>query len=169
MSFTVRRLGDADITAFRAVRLEGLTLEPTAFASSLAEDAAIADAEWQARLARNSTFGVFEGAELVGTATFTVEAGAKTAHRGHLVGVYLRPGARGTGAAQLLLEAVLDAARHKVRFLYLIVNDANHRAKRFYERFGFTVFGQDPGGLMVDGTLYQDCLMMLRLTEGSGK
>lgn len=162
MRHIVRRLGADDAPAFRAIRLEGLRLEPTAFASSLEDEMAISDIEWQGKLARNMTFGVFEGEGLVGVATYYVENGTKLMHRGHLVGVYVRPAARGTGAAELLLQELLASARERMQFLYLIVNTANGRAKRFYERFGFIEFGRDPGGLVVDGTMYEDCLMMLR-------
>jgi len=162
VNYTVRRLGSEDVPAYRALRLEGLELEPTAFASSLEDETAQPDVEWQGKLSRNATFGVFDGENLVGMATYYVENGRKLAHRGHLVGVYLRPQARGTGASSLLLATLLDSAREHVKFLYLIVNAANGRAMRFYERLGFTEFGRDPGGIVVDGTMYEDCLMMLR-------
>jgi ribosomal protein S18 acetylase RimI-like enzyme len=169
MSFTVRRLTPDDVAAFREIRLEGLVAEPFSFGASLAEDQKRSDSEWRERLDRNSTFGVFEAGSLVGIATYYIEAGTKTAHRGHLVGVYLRPAARGTGAVRLLFETLLAAARNDVRYLYLVVAASNARAIRFYERIGFTVYGRDPGGLMVDGVIYEDYLMMLRLDQGSGK
>jgi len=170
MSYSVRRLGSEDVSAYRALRLEGLELEPTAFASSLEDEMAQPDVEWQGRLARNATFGVFDGDTLAGMATYYVENGRKLSHRGHLVGVYLRAEARGTGAANLLLAELIASARERVGFLYLIVNAANGRARRFYERLGFVEFGRDPGGIVVDGTMYEDCLMVLRFDpEGSGK
>jgi len=170
VSYSVRRLSSEDVPAYRALRLEGLELEPAAFASSLEDEMAQPDVEWQGKLARNATFGVFSGETLAGMATYYVENGRKLSHRGHLVGVYLRPEARGTGAANLLLAEVLASARARVTFLYLIVNAANGRARRFYERLGFVEFGRDPGGIVVDGTMYEDCLMMLRFDhEGSGK
>jgi ribosomal protein S18 acetylase RimI-like enzyme len=162
MAYTVRLLGPGDVPAYRALRLEGLALEPAAFASSLEDEQAQADDEWRTRLARGDTFGVFDGDSLVGMATYYAENGAKLSHRGHLVGVYLQPAARGTGAADLLLAEVLRSARERLKFLHLIVNAANGRARRFYERLGFVEFGRDPGGIVVDGTMYEDCLMMLR-------
>jgi ribosomal protein S18 acetylase RimI-like enzyme len=167
MSYSVRRLGSEDVAAYRALRLEGLELEPTAFASSLEDEMAQTDVEWQGKLARNATFGVFDGDTLAGMATYYVESGRKLSHRGHLVGVYLRPEARGTGAANLLLAELLASARERVTFLYLIVNAANGRARRFYQRLRFVEFGRAPGGIVVDGTMYDDCLMMLRFDEAA--
>ena len=70
-------------------------------------------------------------------------------------------------AANLLLAELLASARERVTFLYLIVNAANGRARRFYQRLGFVEFGRDPGGIVVDGTMYEDCLMMLRFDEAA--
>jgi ribosomal protein S18 acetylase RimI-like enzyme len=163
VSHSVRRLTADDSQAYRAVRLEGLADAPAAFGASLAEDTAVPDEEWKARLTRNFAYGVFDGSELGGIAGFFAEGGTKTRHRGHLVGVYLRPAFRGTGASRLLLDAVIGAAREHVQFLYLQVTQANTPAVRLYERMGFVVYGRDPGGLLVDGVMHEDYLMMLRL------
>jgi ribosomal protein S18 acetylase RimI-like enzyme len=169
VSHTVRRLTADDAEAYRTLRLEGLVAEPSAFGASLEEDAAHSLSSWRERLDSGFTFGVFDGDELGGLAGYYTETGSKTRHRGHVFGVYLRPAFRGTGAATQLLEAVIASARQHVRFLYLQVTQNNARAVRFYERMGFSIYGNDPGGLLVDGTMYQDYLMLLRLDEGSGK
>ena len=165
MIYTVRRLNPDDADAYRAIRLEGLKDAPAAFGASLEEDTALSDAEWRARLTRSFAYGVFRDEALGGIAGFYVENGAKTRHRGHLVGVYMRPAFRGTGAShRLLAETIAEAARH-VQFLYLQVTQANLPAVRLYERMGFVVYGKDPAGLMVDGVMHEDYLMMLRLGD----
>ena len=163
MSYTVRRLSADDAAAYRAIRLEGLKDAPDAFGASLAEDAALSDEDWRTRLTRNFAYGVFAGGELGGIAGFYVESGAKTRHRGHLVGVYTRPAFRGTGASRQLLAEVIGEAGKHVQFLYLQVTQKNLPAVRLYERMGFVVYGKDPGGLMVDGVMHEDYLMMLPL------
>jgi ribosomal protein S18 acetylase RimI-like enzyme len=163
LSLTVRRLGEADVQIYRDIRLEGLRTEPSAFGSTEAEEATLTDDDNRARLAKAPTFGAFDGSAMVGTAAYSIEVGEKTKHRAHLVGVYVREDARGTGAGRMLLDTVIESARQDVTFLYLQVTQDNARAVRFYERAGFTIYGRDPGGLFVDGTMYQDYLMMLRL------
>jgi ribosomal protein S18 acetylase RimI-like enzyme len=162
VSYTVRRLLPDDAPAYRAIRLAGLAEAPSAFGASLAEDEALSEDDWRERLGRNFAYGVFSDTELGGIAGFYVEGGAKTKHRGHLVGVYTRPAFRGAGASrQLLAEVIAEASRH-VQFLYLQVTQTNLPAVRLYERMGFVVYGKDPGGLMVDGVMHEDYLMMLR-------
>lgn len=167
MAYTVRRLLPDDAAAYRAIRLEGLAAAPSAFGASLEEDAALGDDEWRARLGRNFAYGVFDGDELGGIAGFYVEGGSKTKHRGHLVGVYTRPSFRGTGASGQLLAAVIGAAREHLQFLYLQVTQTNLPAVRLYERMGFEIYGNDPGGLLVDGVMHADYLMMLRFDEAA--
>ena len=162
MTFAVRRLLGADAALYRDIRLEGLKAEPSAFGAALEDDMARTLEAWSTRLDTSFAFGVFDGDRLMGVAGFYVEAGAKVKHRGHVVGVYVREAARGTGAADQLLAAVIAAAREHVTFLYLQVTKVRARAVRFYKRNGFTIYGEDPGGLFVDGTMFEDYLMMLR-------
>jgi RimJ/RimL family protein N-acetyltransferase len=163
VTFTVRRLTGADAALYRAIRLEGLQAEPSAFGATLADDTAISLEGWSKRLDSSFAFGVFDGDTLLGVAGYYVETGDKVKHRAHLVGVFLRETARGTGAADQLLAVVIATAREHVTFLYLQVTKISTRAVRFYERNGFTIYGEDPGGLFVDGTMHEDYLMMLRL------
>lgn len=167
MSLSARRLGTADALAYRDIRLEGLKNEPAAFGSTYDREVPRSPAQWEEQLGRNFTFGVFEDADLVGVATFIPEQLEKTAHRAHLVAVYVRPAARGKGASRVLFEALIAEARNHVVQLHLAVTSHNEPARRLYERFGFWVYGTDPRGLKVDGRFYDDYLMVLRLDEGS--
>jgi RimJ/RimL family protein N-acetyltransferase len=167
LSFLARRLGPEDWLAYRDIRLEGLENEPAAFGSTLARETPKTQAQWAEQLGRNFTFGVFEGPDLVGVATFIPEELEKTAHRAHLLAVYLRPAARGRGASRALFEALIAEARKRVAQLHLAVTTDNAPARRLYERFGFEIYGTDPRGLRVDGRYYDDYLMVLRLDEGS--
>ncbi|MDC9822446.1 GNAT family N-acetyltransferase [Devosia sp. ZB163] len=169
MTFAARRLIASDAEAYRALRIEGLADSPASFGSSLAEEIDKPAAAWVDRLDKGFVFGLFETGALVGAAGFYREAILKSAHRGHLVGVYLRPAARGRGGADLLVGAVIAEARNHVLQLHLAVTQDNDRARRLYERHGFTIYGEDPRGLRVDGLFYDDYLMVLRLDEGSGK
>ena len=169
MSLSVRRLGPADLDAYRAIRLEGLVAAPTAFGSDHAREVALSDADWRGRLERDHVFGAFAGDRLVGTAAFFADAAEKMRHRGHLVAVYVRDDARGMGAGRALVDAVIGVARSLVLQLYLSVTAGNDAARRLYERAGFKIYGTDPRALRVDGQFYDEHLMVLRLDEGSGK
>lgn len=169
MTFEVRRLTASDAEAYRTLRIEGLQLSPASFGSSLAEEIDRPAAAWQDRLDKGFVFGLFDAGPLAGVAGFYGETMRNVAHRGHLVGVYLTPSARGRGGSDLLIAAVIAEARKHVLQLHLAVTKSNATARRLYERHGFAVYGEDPRGLKVDGVFYDDYLMVLRLDEGSGK
>jgi RimJ/RimL family protein N-acetyltransferase len=169
VSWTTRRLAATDAEAYRALRLEGLKSSPSSFGSSLGEEIDRPAAAWAERLDKGFVFGLFDADVLVGTAGFYRDTMRNTAHRGHLVGVYLTPAARGRGGSDLLIAAVVAEARNHVLQLHLAVTQSNPTARRLYERHGFVTYGEDPRGLKVDGVFYDDYLMVLRLDEGSGK
>jgi ribosomal protein S18 acetylase RimI-like enzyme len=59
--------------------------------------------------------------------------------------LYLRPEAKGVGAGVALMDWALDEARRQgARAMRLSVFIENHRARRFYERFGFVEVGKNP-------------------------
>lgn len=57
----------------------------------------------------------------------------------HMVDLFVRPAARGTGVARMLMAAVADIARAEgaVRLTWSVYK-GNDRARRFYERLGAT-------------------------------
>ena len=68
----------------------------------------------------------------------------------------------GTGAAQEMMAWVLDEARRRgAEELYLSVFIDNHRARRFYERYGFEPVGRYD--FMVGTHADEDIIMRLRL------
>lgn len=68
----------------------------------------------------------------------------------------------GSGIARVLMDWALEEARRRgVRELLLTVYTDNHRAKRFYERYGFEDVG--PYAFMVGEQADEDIIMRLRL------
>lgn len=68
----------------------------------------------------------------------------------------------GSGAAEALMTWVLDEARRRdARHLYLSVFTDNHRARRFYARYGFVEEG--PYKFMVGNHADEDIVMRLDL------
>ncbi len=61
---------------------------------------------------------------------------------GELYNIALLPEYRGTGAAKLLFDTVINTAKEKgVEALFLEVRESNIRARKFYEKNGFSVIG----------------------------
>jgi GNAT superfamily N-acetyltransferase len=72
--------------------------------------------------------------------------------------LYLLKGHHGTGIAAALMDwALAEAAKRGARELYLTVYTDNHRAKRFYERYGFVEVG--PYAFMVGDQADEDIIM----------
>ena len=61
-----------------------------------------------------------------------------------IIGMWVRPDQRGTGAADLLIDAAQDwAFSEGAGSLALWVVDGNHRARRFYERHDYAYTGEE--------------------------
>ncbi|WP_030916467.1 GNAT family N-acetyltransferase [Streptosporangium amethystogenes] len=134
----IRRLTTEEWETFRDVRFAALADAPYAFSSSLAREQAYDEAQWRARMRPErgvKVVAVVEG-EVVGVA-----GGWVPEDRGGAVEVYsmwVDPAMRGTGAAALLCEEVLEwAAEQGHRRIELWVVDGNDRAARLYRRLGF--------------------------------
>jgi ribosomal protein S18 acetylase RimI-like enzyme len=166
MTFTVRRLTPDDAESVREARLEALKLHPEAFSRDYEQDAALTLEDWRERLRVRAWFGGFDGSVLLGFAAFVPGDSSKTAHAGHLGGMYVRERARGTGLAAAIIEALLDHAMTKVEQIQLTVNADNIRALKLYERCGFRTVGRIPHALHV-GDKYYDELIMVRPISSS--
>jgi ribosomal protein S18 acetylase RimI-like enzyme len=138
------RLMSADVERFRAVRLEGLRSDPSGFRFSEAEDDAIGTSAWAARLDRDYVVAVEQEGKILGVGGFTRFVGDKVAHKGLIWGMYVRSAARGSGAADAIMNALVAHARAHVRQLLLTVMSNNARARAFYERHGFVRYATEP-------------------------
>ena len=125
----------------REVRLSALLDAPAAFASTHAREVAYGEAEWRARIARGPWWLAYAEGVPVG-----LVAGYRRDDDGdvrHLVAMWVDPQHRGTPAATLLVGAVCAwAAEGGAGVVSLWVADGNPRARRFYERLGFTGTGE---------------------------
>lgn len=103
---------------------------------------------------------------------FAPEDQASLQHKALLWGMYVRDSARGQGLADAIVSRLLEHARDRgVEIVQISVMADNARARRLYERCGFTTYGVEPCAVKVsDGErfLYLDeALMAIRL--GAGK
>lgn len=159
----VRRLAPADAPAYRALRLEGFAAHPREFRYSPADEEAVTMGETGRRLADSFVVGVFADGALGGIGGWTRFAGEKLRHKGLLWGMYVQPALRGTGAADRIVEAIIDDARGQVERLLLTVATPNMRARRLYERWGFAAYGTEPRAVRDGETYIDEVLMALHL------
>jgi ribosomal protein S18 acetylase RimI-like enzyme len=133
----VQRLTAEDWAQLRDARLAALADAPYAFQSTLAEEQHLSEERWRERAGRGSTFAARDGGAIVGLAT-----GIDAGHDWHLVGVWVSPKLRGSGAADRLVSAVCDLARQSgATSVTLWVTEENGRARAFYRRLGFAPTG----------------------------
>lgn len=166
--YHVRPLGNADVDAFRRVRLEALRLHPEAFGSAYEDEAQLDRAVFAERLAtaRFTRFGGFAGDDLVGLVGLQIRAGAKERHKGHLFSMYVDAAHRRSGLSEQLVKAVIAGARDGGALLvHLSVSSNNTNAKRFYRRMGFTVYGVERRSLKVGDQFLDEDLMVLHLDD----
>ena len=160
----IRRLMPEDAGLYREIRLEALQLSSEAFGSSFEHEGAQPLGYFQEAVTKADIFGAFLETALVGVAGFRRQAGAKQAHKGVLWGMYVRPMARGTGAAKSLVMAVLDHARERVELVQLTVVSENETAQRLYRSCGFAAYGHEVHSLKQGGRYYDELLMAVALT-----
>ena len=156
----IRTTRSVDWQALRTLRLEMLRDYPIAYGETLENALTVDEAGWRRRAERGTTPGQTSIVAIVGDRWVGHMGGfiPDAATGPLLVGVYVAPGFRGDGAgvSRLLLDAVEDWARGFGDTLRLEVHEDNPRARRFYEKLGFTLTGRSreyelaPGGLELE-------------------
>ena len=136
-------LGPDDWRRWRDLRLAALAEAPYAFGSTLAGTlAADTGAWWRARLTTvaHNLVVVRDGVDVAMVSL------SQTADELELLSMWVAPSARGTGAADAAVTAVLEVARraHPGRPVALSVYAANAPATRLYARHGFVDVGVSP-------------------------
>lgn len=138
---TVCRADSTRWRDYRGVRLAMLLDEPTAFGSTFAREVGFSDQQWLERIATSTVLLAYEGSLPVGSVTLW-QAPDQPSDERYLVGMWVAAHARGTGAGDALVQALLDeAAALRVRRVLLHVGETNARAAALYRRMGFTPTG----------------------------
>jgi len=159
----IRRLAPADAALYRDIRLEALRCNPEAFGSTFDAENAQPLTVFSDRIGGSSVFGAFLDSKLVGIAGLLIGKGQKEAHKGRLVGMYVRPSARRAGVGRRLVETIVESARHSVELIQLAVVSDNEPARRLYERRGFVEYGLEKKALKQGGHYYDEVLMAKNL------
>ena len=170
MSYTIRRLTRDDVNAYRAIRLEALTVSPESYGTAPENFAARTIEAVQRQMEQMAFFGAIDpSGALTGIVAYGRDDGERETHRGWLMQVYVQPQMRGTGASLALIEAAVDHARTEVIQVHLMVGAHNAPAIRLYEKAGFTTYGTDPRCLYVNGRYIDEHMMVRFLDEAPGK
>lgn len=156
----IAKLTPSDAACFREIRLEALQSTPEAFGSTYEHEASQALSWFEERLSKTVVLGCFDESQLVGTAGFFVQQGAKVQHKGVLWGMYVQPKARGGGVGQMLLKAVMDHAAPIVEQIQLTVVRENLLAYKLYKRNGFEEYGTEIAALKYNGQYFDEVLMV---------
>lgn len=160
----VRILRPTDAAPLRALRLQALLTEPTAFGASYEDARARTEGDFRAEIenaAPGAIFGAFDGNALVGMAGLKREDSRKSCHKGYMWGVYVAPSHRGQGIARALTTAVIGQAREIVVLLQCSVQTRNIQARGLYESMGFLTYGVEKKALCVDGDYYDEAHLAL--------
>jgi len=167
---TIRPLGAADLADYKRLRDEMLALHPEAFTSDAETEAAKEPSDYLHRLGLDRKdgghflLGAWRGRRLLGAIGCERQARVKVRHVGHVIGMMVRPEARGAGIGALLVEACIGEARDAgLEMLTLTVTAENAGAVRLYERHGFASYGTLRRALKVGGRYHDKLHMVLVL------
>ncbi|MBC3841409.1 GNAT family N-acetyltransferase [Streptacidiphilus sp. 4-A2] len=158
MKHTIRNVRHEDWKKAKDLRLDALRdpVAHLAFLETYERAAAQPDDYWQSRAARSGEgissrqfVAEAEDGSWLGSVSVLVElpgaedvfGGAPELPQTHVVGVFVRPGARGTGLAGELFRAALDwswsLTEPRIERVRLYVHEDNARAEALYRKAGF--------------------------------
>ena len=165
----VRPLGAADLSAYKLLRDEMLFTHPEAFTSDAAEERVKEPADYLQRLGLDRrerghfVLGAWHGDRLVGAIGLERDRRRKGRHVGHVVGMMVRPEARGNGVGRELLDALIGEARRSegMEMLTLTVTAGNAAAVGLYETSGFVCYGRLDRAIKLASGRYHDKLHMV--------
>jgi len=158
----IRLLRPEDWLLWKGLRLEGLSQNPESFGSSFEEESGWSDEEFKDGLRKSDIFGAFVKDQLVGCVGFSIINLRKACHRGVLWGMYVSPQNRNAGIASELIKYLIMHAKTRVIQLELAVVTDNPRAIKFYQKYGFEIYGKESRSLKIGDKFYDVDLMVLR-------
>ncbi|MFF1835314.1 GNAT family N-acetyltransferase [Streptomyces sp. NPDC058231] len=188
MDYVIRPVRAEEWPLVKDIRLAALQdpVAPVAFLETYEQGMAQPDSFWQGRAAGGAEDSDGEKRQFVaeapdgswaGTISVLVErpdgdlrfGEPAKVDQAHVVGVFVRPEARGAGLAEQLFQAGVDWAwslgEPRIRRVRLYVHENNPRAAAFYRRFGFTPTGEtlsvpdDPNALELEYEIVRPAVM----------
>ena len=166
----VTMLDATHVASYRALMLEAFEQAADAFTTTAAERRAEPEAWWISRIGSAvglaSSFGAWDGGNLVGCVALAYSGKPKTRHSACVLGMYVRPAYRSKGVGRMLMDAAIHAAlaRPEVRVLTLTVTQGNEPALRLYRAVGFDAWGVEPLAIRTESGLSGKVHMSLELS-----
>ena len=165
----IRPLEAPDLPAYKLLRDDMLFAHPEAFTSDATEERVKEPADYLQRLGLDRrerghfVLGAWRGGRLVGAIGLERDRRRKGRHIGHVVGMMVRPEARGQGVGRELLDALIGEARRSegTEMLTLTVTASNTPAVRLYETSGFVAYGTLVRAIRLENGQYHDKLHMV--------
>ena len=165
----IRLLSSGDLAAYKNLRDEMLEAHPEAFTSDATEERAKEPTDYLHRLGLDRrergqfVLGAWRGERLVGAIGCERDRRRKGRHVGHVVGMMVRPEARGRGLARDLLQGLIGECRQigGIEMLTLTVTAGNDAAIRLYETSGFVVYGNLRRAIRLGNGQYRDKVHMV--------
>jgi GNAT superfamily N-acetyltransferase len=136
--YIIRQLTVADVTAYKAIRLEALQQEPGMFGNSYALESGYTDQHWLDRVSNpnGAIFGLYHTTELIGITAIIIDG--EHPEEAYMTQSYIRKTHRGKGLSQLLYKARLEWARERELGRLLIGHrESNLISKAANQRHGF--------------------------------
>lgn len=154
----IKKLPITRYKEYKALRLEALKSDPTAFGSAYSEEKKLKENEWKRRL--NSVLFVLSDNKPVGMIGHAFYKGHNS-HIAYIFGFYVNRKYRGQGIGRELLKSVLDAIskNKKIIKIELSVNTEQVAAIRLYEKNGFLVVGRFKKELKVNNRFFDEFTM----------
>jgi len=141
----IRTFRPDDWRTYRQLRLQALLDSPDAFGSTWERESPRPDEEWKARLADiddrySLPLVAFWDEEPVGLAWGRIEP--DFTERADLYQMWASPEHRGRGIGRALLQAVIEWASDRAKYIVLGVTLGNDAAIGLYRGAGFEAFGE---------------------------
>ena len=141
MPITIDQLSEQQWPALRELRFAALTDAPHAFEASLEDESRWGVDGWLSFVRNVAWFVAGLDGQPVGLVGGLRRREARD--EPEIISMWVVPSQRGTGTADLLLQAVLGwAQRTGAHSMTLWITDGNARARRLYERHGFRLTGE---------------------------
>ena len=156
MIYSIAKLGIENAREWMILRYEGVKDFPIGFLVSEEEAANLTLKRAQEILAYGTMHGVFYDGKMIGFCGLYQENHKRTRHRAKIGPFFVTPKYHGSGAAKVLMNAVIkEALSQNVEQLELYVDTENFKAIRFYEKNGFVKKATHPDCIRI-GALSRD-------------